>query len=95
MPRNDAKQAFAEISLEAETLAAQAIATTGRDFSQPISEIREMLREANAPVSSDVIEVTGVSLSERMIEGVTCMVIDPPVPRGNREIIYLFGEGFR
>ncbi|WP_338550999.1 alpha/beta hydrolase fold domain-containing protein [Roseovarius phycicola] len=94
MPRKEANQEFAEISLEAETLAAQAIATTLRDFGQPISEIRAMLREANAPVSSDVIEVTGVTLSERMIEGVTCMVIDPPVPRGNREIIYLFGGGF-
>jgi acetyl esterase/lipase len=96
MSEENSKQVrdVATISPEAETLVAQGLAMAGRDMSQPISEIRSTLRKAYVPSSNAVVDATGVSLSERRIEGVTCMVIDPPSLRTNRGFIYLFGGGF-
>ncbi len=82
------------ISEAARALADQAAAAPGRDMSRPVSEIRESARAACASRCNAAVKATGVALSERVISGVTCMVIDPPGPHSSRQIVYLFGGGF-
>lgn len=88
-PRN-----VAVISEAARALAARTAETPGRDMSRPVCEIRESSRAASASACNAAVKATGVTLSERMISNVTCMVIDPPEPRSDRQIVYLFGGGF-
>ncbi|MEM8881487.1 MAG: alpha/beta hydrolase [Pseudomonadota bacterium] len=84
----------AAISSEAQELVARAIEMPARDMSLPIAEIRNRTRADCTPASKAALERTGVTLSEREIECVRCMVIDPPALKSNREIVYLFGGGF-
>ena len=92
--RSRKPQDVAVISEAAKALADHAAATSGRDMSRPVSEIRCSSRAACASACNAAIEATGVTLSERVISDVTCMVIDPPEPRSKRQIVYLFGGGF-
>lgn len=93
-PRSRKPQDVAVISEAAKALAAQAAETPGRDMSRPVWEIRESSRAASASASNAAVKATGVTLCERVISDVTCMVIDPPRRRSNRQIVYLFGGGF-
>nr|ATW63162.1 esterase [uncultured bacterium] len=81
----------AMISPEAEALADQA---PGRDMTQPLAEIRARLRADNESTGAAILKASGVTLSERTIASVRCMVVTPPEPRTDRKLIYLFGGGF-
>lgn len=87
-------KAVASISAEAAALADETEKQPGRDMTQPVAEIRATARATYAPASNAVVEATGVTLSERDVAGVSCMVINPPEPRPGRRFVYLFGGGF-
>lgn len=82
------------ISQEAQALVRQTIASSGLDLSLPVTDLRDRMRDANTPASNAVLKSTGVTLSERMVGGVSCMIIEPPEPHPERVIVYLFGGGF-
>ena len=63
-------------------------------MNRPVSDIRESSRAACESAVNAAVRATGVTLSERVISDVTSMVIDPPEPRSDRQIVYLFGGGF-
>ncbi|WP_170327746.1 alpha/beta hydrolase [Ruegeria arenilitoris] len=91
MTKDHPSPTFTLISPEAEAFAAQA---PNRDLSQPLDDLRAMLRKESEQGCMSVVEKTGITLSEQTIAGVPCMVITPPEPRMGRKLVYLFGGGF-
>ncbi|WP_170361985.1 alpha/beta hydrolase [Ruegeria arenilitoris] len=81
----------AAISAKAASYAEQAAI---RDLTQPLPEMRAMLREDYADSCTAAVEMSGVALSDETIGGVRCMVITPAEPRPGRRLVYLFGGGF-
>lgn len=84
----------AHISPQAEALIAQAATRPRRDFTRPMDDLRAEGRAYAAPFSQAAIARTGVTVSEAQVCGLDALVIDPPLRRGNRRILYFFGGGF-
>lgn len=95
MPANTPPRAPAQISAEAEAWLAEGAFVDDKDLDAvPMETLRAETLEAYRPAAEQAVRDNRVTVSDSEINGIRVMIIDPPEPRQDRVLLYLFGGGF-